>query len=76
MAALWEAPGADHPGASEVGAYGFSCAPREGVHVNEADFIAGVGDPATGQPVEPGGRSRNKVPRKATDAGETKEKVP
>ncbi|HKI99259.1 MAG TPA: AMP-binding protein [bacterium] len=51
---LWGVTAFDHPGASEVGAYGYSCATREGVHVNEAEFIAEVVDPATGAAVEPG----------------------
>ncbi|HUJ77019.1 MAG TPA: AMP-binding protein, partial [bacterium] len=52
--ALWGAQAFDHPGASEVGAYGFSCSARCGVHVNEAEFIAEVLDPETQQPVAPG----------------------
>jgi phenylacetate-CoA ligase len=52
--ALWGATAYDHPGASEVGAYGFSCSAREGVHVNEAEFIAEVVEPATGSPVAAG----------------------
>src|SRR5437867_1554033 len=35
----------DHTGATEVGAHGFSCSARDGVHVNESDFIAEVLDP-------------------------------
>ena len=34
----------DHTGATEVGAYGFSCSARDGVHVNEAEFIVEVLD--------------------------------
>jgi phenylacetate-CoA ligase len=52
--ALWGATAYDHPGASEVGAYAFSCSAREGVHVNEAEYIAEVIDPDSGQPVAPG----------------------
>ena len=51
---LWGATTYDHPGASEVGAYAFSCSARDGVHVNEAEFIAEVIDPQTEQPVSPG----------------------
>ena len=51
---LWGATTYDHPGASEVGAWGYSCSARRGVHVNEAEFICEVIDPETGQPVEPG----------------------
>jgi phenylacetate-CoA ligase len=38
----------DHTGATEVGAYGFSCSARDGVHVNESEFIVEVVD-ATGE---------------------------
>jgi len=37
----------DHTGATEVGAHGFSCAARDGVHINESEFIVEVLD-ATG----------------------------
>lgn len=46
----------DHAGGTEVGAYGFSCDMREGIHVNEAEFIAEVIDPATGHPCSEGER--------------------
>jgi phenylacetate-CoA ligase len=46
----WGAASFDHAGGTEVGAYGFSCELREGLHVNEAEFIAEVLDPATGRP--------------------------
>jgi phenylacetate-CoA ligase len=36
----------DHTGATEVGAYGFSCSARDGVHVNESEFIVEVVDAA------------------------------
>jgi len=32
----------DHTGATEVGAHGFSCSARDGVHVNESEFIVEV----------------------------------
>lgn len=51
---LWGATAFDHPGASEVGAFGFSCSARKGVHVNEAEFICEVIDAETGNPAEPG----------------------
>jgi phenylacetate-CoA ligase len=38
----------DHTGATEVGAHGFSCSARDGVHINEAEFIAEVLDARTG----------------------------
>ncbi|HWO41326.1 MAG TPA: phenylacetate--CoA ligase family protein, partial [Candidatus Eisenbacteria bacterium] len=42
----------DHPGATEVGAFGFECELQPGgVHVNEREFIAEVVDPKTGKPV-------------------------
>jgi len=46
----WGARAFDHAGGTEVGAYGFSCDAREGLHVNEAEFIAEVLDPVTGRP--------------------------
>ena len=51
---LWGATTFDHPGASEVGAFGFSCSARTGVHLIESEFIAEVINPATGQPVAEG----------------------
>ncbi|TMC47264.1 MAG: phenylacetate--CoA ligase [Chloroflexi bacterium] len=39
----------DHTGATEVGAYGFSCSARDGVHINESEFIAEILDTATGE---------------------------
>ena len=50
----WGAASFDHAGGTEVGAYGFSCEARDGVHVNEAEFIAEVLDPVTGQPCAEG----------------------
>jgi phenylacetate-CoA ligase len=38
----------DHAGATEVGAHGFSCSARDGVHINESEFIAEVLDARTG----------------------------
>ena len=34
----------DHTGATEVGAHGFSCSARDGVHINESEFIVEVID--------------------------------
>jgi phenylacetate-CoA ligase len=48
--ASWGAAAFDHAGGTEVGAYAFSCEARDGVHVNEAEFIAEVLDPVTGRP--------------------------
>jgi len=44
----------DHAGMTEVGAHAFECAAQAGLHVNEAEFIAEVIDPATGEPAEAG----------------------
>jgi phenylacetate-CoA ligase len=52
--ALWGARAFDHAGMTEVGAYGFECVAQAGLHVNEAEFVAEVLDPATGRPVAPG----------------------
>ena len=37
----------DHAGATEVGAYAYSCDAQRGLHVNEAEFIAEIVDPLT-----------------------------
>lgn len=50
----WGASAFDHAGGTEVGAYGFSCEARTGMHVNEAEFIAEVLDPETGRPCAEG----------------------
>lgn len=44
----------DHTGASEIGATGFSCTARDGVHLIETEFLAEVLDPATGRPAREG----------------------
>src|SRR2546425_2007823 len=43
----------DHTGATEVGAHGFSCSARDGVHINESEFIVEVLD-ASGNAREEG----------------------
>lgn len=43
----------DHTGATEIGAYGFSCSARDGVHINESEFIVEILD-ATGEAREDG----------------------
>jgi phenylacetate-CoA ligase len=49
----WDARCYDHPGATEVGAFGFECASQRGaVHVNENEFIAEVIDPQSGEAIE------------------------
>jgi phenylacetate-CoA ligase len=50
----WQARCYDHAGASEVGAWGFSCDYGRGLHLNEAEFIFEVIDPVTGEPLAPG----------------------
>jgi phenylacetate-CoA ligase len=50
----WGARAFDHAGMTEVGAWGFECQEQAGLHVNEAEFIAEVIDPATGAPAEEG----------------------
>ncbi len=51
----WGARVFDHIGATEVGAWGFECAEQPGaVHVNEAEFIAEVIDPDSGQRIPDG----------------------
>jgi phenylacetate-CoA ligase len=50
----WGAELYDHAGMTEIGAYGFSCVMKSGLHVNESQFIAEVVDPYTLQPVKEG----------------------
>jgi phenylacetate-CoA ligase len=50
----WSARAYDHPGMTEMGAYGFECAAQAGPHVNESEFIAEVIDPDTGAPAREG----------------------
>jgi phenylacetate-CoA ligase len=50
----WGARAFDHAGMTEMGAYGYECAEQAGLHVNEAEFIAEVIDPATGGPATEG----------------------
>lgn len=50
----WGARAFDHAGMTEVGAYSYECAAQAGLHVNEAEFIAEVIDPATGRPAREG----------------------
>lgn len=38
----WNARCFDHAGATEIGAYGYMCSVQDGLHVNEAEFIAEV----------------------------------
>ena len=50
----WGARAYDHAGATEVGAWGFACSHRAGLHINEAEFIAEIIDPETGAPAAEG----------------------
>lgn len=52
----WGARCFDHAGGTEVGAYGYSCRERAGLHLNEAEFVGEVLDPMTGRPVLDGER--------------------
>ena len=52
----WGASAFDHAGATEVGAFAFPCETKTALHVNEAEFIAEVLDPATGVPTAAGQR--------------------
>ncbi len=52
----WGAQTYDHLGMTEMGAYGFTCLHHDAVHVNEAEFIAEILDPTTGEPVAEGER--------------------
>jgi phenylacetate-CoA ligase len=53
----WGAKCFDHPGATEVGAFGFECQSQPGgVHVNENEFIAEILNSNTGEPVSEGER--------------------
>jgi phenylacetate-CoA ligase len=44
----------DHPGMTEVGAWGFECTEHAGVHLNEGEFFFEVIDPDTGQAADTG----------------------
>jgi phenylacetate-CoA ligase len=50
----WGARTYDHIGMTEMGAYAFTCRDQHAVHVNEAEFIAEILDPHTGEPVAEG----------------------
>lgn len=52
----WGARTYDHIGMTEMGAYAFTCLRQDAVHINEAEFIAEILDPATGLPVAEGER--------------------
>lgn len=50
----WGATTYDHAGMTEMGAFGFACSVQQGLHVNEAEFIAEILDPQTGQAAHEG----------------------
>ena len=50
---LFGAECSDHAGATEVGAWGYSCKTAKRLHVNERHFIAEVIDPDSGTVVKP-----------------------
>jgi phenylacetate-CoA ligase len=52
----WGARAFDHPGATEVGAFGYTCERQTAVHVNEAEFIAEIVEPGSGRAVADGDR--------------------
>jgi phenylacetate-CoA ligase len=56
LEAAWGAKTYDHLGMTEMGAYGFTCLHQDAVHINEAEFIAEILDPVTGNPVAEGER--------------------
>lgn len=45
----WGAEAFDHAGATEVGAWGFECVDRNGLHLNEGEFIVEIIDPVTAE---------------------------
>ncbi len=49
----WGARCVDHTGMTEMGATGFTCAARRGVHLIESEFVAEVVDPTSGVPLPP-----------------------
>jgi phenylacetate-CoA ligase len=52
----WNAHTYDHLGMTEMGAYGFTCLHQDAVHINEAEFIAEILNPTTGEPIAEGER--------------------
>ena len=50
----WSARCFDHAGSTEVGAWGFECDQRGGLHVNEGEFMFEVIDPETGEEADDG----------------------
>ncbi len=59
----WGARCVDHAGATELGAWGFSCGYENHMHINELEFVAEVIDPNTLEPapVGPDGVQRGEL---------------
>jgi len=53
----WGAKVYDHVGATEVGAWAYECQVQQGLHINEAFFLAEIEDPETGEIIEEPGRT-------------------
>lgn len=49
----WGAKCYDHAGATEVGAWGYSCAAQAGLHVNEDEFLIEILKPGENTPADP-----------------------
>ncbi len=50
----WHAQAYDQASLAEAGAFGFACSERQGIHVNEGEFVAEILNPTTGAPAWPG----------------------
>lgn len=51
---IWGARSFDHAGMTEMGAYGYSCLRRDGIHINEREFYSEIVDRDTLEPVSAG----------------------
>jgi phenylacetate-CoA ligase len=54
LEAAWGMEVFDHPGATEVGAWGFECIAHAGVHLIESEYVFEVLDPETDEPADEG----------------------
>ncbi len=61
--AAWGATCVDHAGATEAGAWGYSCGHRDHMHINEHEFITEVIDPETLEtaPLGPGDTQKGEL---------------
>ncbi|HUJ70221.1 MAG TPA: hypothetical protein VLW86_11910, partial [Syntrophorhabdales bacterium] len=57
----WGAKVYDHIGATEIGAWSYSCTHQRGLHVNEAFFLVEIEDTETGEIIEEPGRNGKMV---------------